>query len=200
MRRIRSANAPLPPRRGPQSIGAVALGTASWALHDSPLGPRPAERVLRAALESGVTLVDTALVYSTRDEAGYSERLLGKALRSVTDHERPLVATKGGHYPVRRQLRRRRPAGDGPRELRTEPARTRRRVDRPLLPAQARSDGPDRRVRRRNRRASTSGKGPTGRRLERLGTATGRSRVGRRNRGGAESTRLLRARPGDRTV
>jgi pyridoxine 4-dehydrogenase len=64
----------------------------------SPLGPRTAERLLRAALESGVTLVDTALVYSTRDEAGYSERLLGKALRSVTDHERPLVATKGGHY------------------------------------------------------------------------------------------------------
>ena len=42
--------------------------------------------------------MDTALAYSTRDEAGYSERLLGEALRSVTDHERPIVATKGGHY------------------------------------------------------------------------------------------------------
>jgi aryl-alcohol dehydrogenase-like predicted oxidoreductase len=87
-----------PHPHGPLPVGQVALGTASWALHQTPLGSRTAERVLRAALESGVTLVDTALVYSTRDEDSYSERLLARALRSLPALRQPIVATKGGHF------------------------------------------------------------------------------------------------------
>jgi aryl-alcohol dehydrogenase-like predicted oxidoreductase len=45
-----------------------------------------------------VTLIDTALVYSTREEESYSERLLAGALRSLRGSERLLVATKGGHF------------------------------------------------------------------------------------------------------
>jgi aryl-alcohol dehydrogenase-like predicted oxidoreductase len=54
--------------------------------------------VLRAALDSGVSLVDTALAYSSRDGESYSERLLAGALRSLDGRERPVLATKGGHF------------------------------------------------------------------------------------------------------
>jgi len=98
MRRIRPRNATLLRPIGPLRVGPVALGTASWALHNPPLVPRTAARVLRVALESGVSLVDTAPAYSTRDESSYSERLLAGAVRSLGGQERPVIATKGGHF------------------------------------------------------------------------------------------------------
>jgi aryl-alcohol dehydrogenase-like predicted oxidoreductase len=45
-----------------------------------------------------VTLVDTALAYSIGNEDSYAERLLATALQSVGGGERPMVATKGGHF------------------------------------------------------------------------------------------------------
>src|SRR5262245_52076091 len=96
---VKRINPMAPSRRvGPVRIGPVALGTASWALQNPPLGTRTASWVLRAALESGVSLVDTALAYSTRTEQSYSERLLAGALRSLGRRERPVIATKGGHF------------------------------------------------------------------------------------------------------
>jgi aryl-alcohol dehydrogenase-like predicted oxidoreductase len=63
---------------------------------------RPSEqqaiRVIHAALDAGVTLIDTADVYCLDDgEIGHNERLVARALRtSQTDRERVVVATKGG--------------------------------------------------------------------------------------------------------
>ncbi|TFG44354.1 MAG: aldo/keto reductase [Gemmatimonadales bacterium] len=63
---------------------------------------RPTEpdavRVIHAALDGGVRLLDTADVYCLSDEdLGHNERLMAKALREWNgDREQVLVATKGG--------------------------------------------------------------------------------------------------------
>src|SRR5215216_8128477 len=56
-------------------------------------------RTIHAALDAGVTLIDTADAYC-RDESdfGHGERLVAKALAGWSgDRDRVLVATKGGH-------------------------------------------------------------------------------------------------------
>src|SRR3954452_3524296 len=60
--------------------------------------PAEAEAVVHAALDAGVTLIDTADAYA-RDEAefGHNETLVAHALRSYGDTSHVLVATKGGH-------------------------------------------------------------------------------------------------------
>src|SRR5687768_5647685 len=52
---------------------------------------------LNAALDAGVTLVDTADVYCLDDEdIGHNERLIASVLRERSDRDRIRVATKGG--------------------------------------------------------------------------------------------------------
>lgn len=52
-------------------------------------------RVIHAALDAGITLIDTADVYCLDDsDTGHNERLIARALRGRS--ERVLVATKGG--------------------------------------------------------------------------------------------------------
>src|SRR3712207_1832649 len=61
--------------------------------------PEDAERTVHAALDAGVTLIDTADAYA-RDESemGHNEELVARALRSYpADTSSVLVATKGGH-------------------------------------------------------------------------------------------------------
>src|SRR3712207_2045928 len=61
--------------------------------------PSEAEAVIHAALDAGVTLIDTADAYS-RDEAefGHNESLVARALASYgSGADDVLVATKGGH-------------------------------------------------------------------------------------------------------
>jgi aryl-alcohol dehydrogenase-like predicted oxidoreductase len=55
-------------------------------------------RVLHAALDAGMTLIDTADVYCLDDrDVGHNERLVARALREWTgDSDRVVVATKGG--------------------------------------------------------------------------------------------------------
>jgi aryl-alcohol dehydrogenase-like predicted oxidoreductase len=56
-------------------------------------------RTIHAALDAGVTLIDTADAYHLKPgEAGHNERLIAKALASYGgDASDVLVATKGGH-------------------------------------------------------------------------------------------------------
>ena len=81
------------------TVSAIGLG----AMPLSTKEPRPDEddavAVVHAALDAGVTLVDTADAYS-RDEAefGHNESLVARALASYGgDPSSVLVATKGGH-------------------------------------------------------------------------------------------------------
>jgi aryl-alcohol dehydrogenase-like predicted oxidoreductase len=81
------------------SVGAIGLGGMPLSTKDPRPSPVEAEAVVHAALDTGVTLIDTADAYA-RDESefGHNEALIAAALRSYGgDTTSVLVATKGGH-------------------------------------------------------------------------------------------------------
>jgi aryl-alcohol dehydrogenase-like predicted oxidoreductase len=82
---------------GRVSVGAIGLGAMPLSTKEHRPSPTDAEAVVHAALDAGVTLIDTADAYS-RDEAefGHNEELVANALRSYGRVD-VLVATKGGH-------------------------------------------------------------------------------------------------------
>ena len=89
------------PRRslGPGApwVAAVGYGGMHLSIQDRP----PADqsiRVIHAALDAGVTLIDTADVYCLNEaDIGHNERLIAAALRSWRGkREEVTVATKGG--------------------------------------------------------------------------------------------------------
>src|SRR6185436_17134419 len=54
-------------------------------------------KVLHAAIDAGMTLIDTADVYCLDDDdIGHNERLIASVLRERSDRDRIRVATKGG--------------------------------------------------------------------------------------------------------
>lgn len=73
---------------GRSGLRVPALGLGSWITLADPASPPP-ERVVRAALDAGVWLMDTADVY----DHGAAEELLGRALRDVP-RRRVVIATK----------------------------------------------------------------------------------------------------------
>jgi aryl-alcohol dehydrogenase-like predicted oxidoreductase len=93
---------------GTEEVSAVAFGAASWSFSDDPgwdelrLGPRSDEggiRAIHTALECGITLIDTARLYTRLDHPGHSEALVARALSQYPGStDRVIVATKGGHY------------------------------------------------------------------------------------------------------
>jgi aryl-alcohol dehydrogenase-like predicted oxidoreductase len=67
------------------------------SIQDRPLEEQGI-RVIQAALDAGVTLIDTADVYCMdENDIGHNERLIARALKSWSgDRSRVIVATKGG--------------------------------------------------------------------------------------------------------
>jgi aryl-alcohol dehydrogenase-like predicted oxidoreductase len=82
---------------GRVSVGAIGLGAMPLSTKEPRPSPTDAEAVVHAALDAGVTLIDTADAYS-HDEAefGHNEELVANALRSYGRTD-VLVATEGGH-------------------------------------------------------------------------------------------------------
>jgi aryl-alcohol dehydrogenase-like predicted oxidoreductase len=84
-------------RIGDRPVSAIGLGAMPLSTKTDRPSREDAVAVVHAALDAGVTLVDTADAYA-RDEAefGHNESLVAEALASsgATD---VLVATKGGH-------------------------------------------------------------------------------------------------------
>ena len=84
---------------GPE--GPVVTRIGFGAMHLSLAG-RPSEdegiRVFHAALDSGITLLDTANAYCLDDtDTGHNERLIARAIATWSgNRDRVLVATKGG--------------------------------------------------------------------------------------------------------
>ena len=73
----------------------IGLGAMPLALSGRP-DEAQGIRVIHAAVDAGVTLIDTADAYATgEDEVGHNERLIAKALKGRRDGV--LVATKAGH-------------------------------------------------------------------------------------------------------
>ena len=84
---------------GDWSVSAIGLGGAPIALAAQIPSKRSAIRMVHAALDAGVTLLDTADVYSPQLGQGYSESVFSKAVRTWgPGREDVLIATKGGKY------------------------------------------------------------------------------------------------------
>ncbi|WP_104181318.1 aldo/keto reductase [Arthrobacter sp. B0490] len=79
-------------------VSALGLGGMPMSIEGRPDEDRSI-RTIHAALDAGVTLIDTADAYHRdADEVGHNESLIAKALAGYgSDGSRVLVATKGGH-------------------------------------------------------------------------------------------------------
>ena len=75
-------------------VSAIGLGTMVHAGHFGPMKDAESLSAIDAALELGVNFIDTSDAYG----AGYSETLLGKALKGRRD--KVILATKGGNIMV----------------------------------------------------------------------------------------------------
>lgn len=85
-------------RIGNRSVSAIGLGVMPMAIEGRPDEARSIATI-HAALDAGVTFIDTADAYHVRaDDIGYGETLVARALASYPgDAMNVLVATKGGH-------------------------------------------------------------------------------------------------------
>ncbi len=83
---------------GQLTVSAIGLGGMPMSIEGRPDEDRSI-RTIHAALDAGVTLIDTADAYHLEPgETGHNERLIAKALASYGgDASDVLVATKGGH-------------------------------------------------------------------------------------------------------
>jgi aryl-alcohol dehydrogenase-like predicted oxidoreductase len=83
---------------GQVAVGAIGLGGMPMSIEGRPDEDRSI-RTIHAALDAGVTLIDTADAYHLHaGETGHNERLIARALATYGgDTSDVLVATKGGH-------------------------------------------------------------------------------------------------------
>jgi aryl-alcohol dehydrogenase-like predicted oxidoreductase len=83
---------------GTRSVSAIGLGGMPMSIEGRPDEARSIATI-HAALDAGVTLIDTADAYHLRaDDVGHNEELIARALRTYGgDTSVVLVATKGGH-------------------------------------------------------------------------------------------------------
>ena len=77
--------------------GRIALGGAGWAL-DERATDEESIRTIHAAIDAGVTVIDTARVYTKAGIEGHSESLVRRALEGHPGRDGILVVTKGGHF------------------------------------------------------------------------------------------------------
>ena len=83
---------------GTMTVSAIGLGGMPMSIEGRPERSRSIATI-HAALEAGITLIDTADAYHEgADEVGHNETLIAEALSSYGgDTSDVLVATKGGH-------------------------------------------------------------------------------------------------------
>ncbi len=83
---------------GNQHVSAIGLGGMPMSIEGRP-DEQQSLRTIHAALDAGVTLIDTADAYCLdASEVGHNERLIAKGLATYAgDSSAVLIATKGGH-------------------------------------------------------------------------------------------------------
>jgi len=83
---------------GTMTVSAIGLGGMPMSIEGRPERSRSIATI-HAALDAGITLIDTADAYHVgADEVGHNETLIAEALSSYGgDTTNVLVATKGGH-------------------------------------------------------------------------------------------------------
>lgn len=89
-------------RIGTDSVSAIGLGAMPFSVAGYDVPEERAVRTVHAALDAGITLIDTADAYSPDETTvGHNERIVAKALSTYGgDTSGVLVATKGGHTRV----------------------------------------------------------------------------------------------------
>lgn len=81
---------------GPRTVSAIGLGAMPMSIEGRPDEARSIATI-HAALDAGITLIDTADAYHLEaGEVGHNERLIAKALVEYGSPD-VVVATKGGH-------------------------------------------------------------------------------------------------------
>jgi aryl-alcohol dehydrogenase-like predicted oxidoreductase len=79
-----------------EEIGRIGFGAMPLSIQGRPPEGR-AQRVIHAALDAGITFIDTADVYCLDDsEIGHSERLIASVVRDRPDRASLRIATKAG--------------------------------------------------------------------------------------------------------
>ncbi|HYP44995.1 MAG TPA: aldo/keto reductase [Propionibacteriaceae bacterium] len=85
---------------GPFTVSAIGLGAMPVSMNNDQKYPEEAQAIamVHAALDAGVTYIDTADIYAPSwDTMGHNERIVGKALKSYGGNtDRVVVGTKGG--------------------------------------------------------------------------------------------------------
>ena len=85
---------------GPFTVSAIGLGAMPMSMNDDKRYPEEPEAMatLHAALDAGITFIDTADIYAPSwDTMGHNELLVGKALRTYGGStDGVVVGTKGG--------------------------------------------------------------------------------------------------------
>ncbi|MFP5282600.1 MAG: aldo/keto reductase [Actinomycetes bacterium] len=85
---------------GPSTVSAIGLGAMPVSMNNNNTYPDEAQAIatVHAALDAGVTLIDTADIYAPSwDTMGHNETIVGKALKSYGGStDGVVVATKGG--------------------------------------------------------------------------------------------------------
>lgn len=87
---------------GPSGVDVSPLAWGMWRLAEGGRGVSDASALVRAALDAGITLLDTADIYGFDGTAGFgdAEALLGEVLAADTSlRGRMVLATKGGISP-----------------------------------------------------------------------------------------------------
>ncbi len=85
-------------RLGDRTVSAIGFGAMHLSHHERADDPALIA-VVHAALDAGITLIDTADAYTPPDlPAGHNEQIVAEAVRTYPgDTSQVLVATKGGH-------------------------------------------------------------------------------------------------------
>ena len=86
-------------RIGDTQVSAIGLGGMPMSVQGRPDDEQQSVDTIHAALDAGVTLIDTADAYSLEDsDVGHNESLIARAVASWGgDTSEVLIATKGGH-------------------------------------------------------------------------------------------------------
>src|SRR3954451_12452360 len=85
---------------GPFTVSAIGLGAMPLSMNNDQKYPDDSQAIatIHAALDAGVTFIDTADIYAPSwDQMGVNEALVGKAVRSYGGNtDAVVIATKGG--------------------------------------------------------------------------------------------------------
>ncbi|MCU4748141.1 aldo/keto reductase [Streptomyces sp. G-5] len=84
---------------GAAQVSEIGLGAMPMSIEGRPQDESRSIATIKAALDAGITLIDTADAYSLgdADDAGHNESLIARALAGDPRRDDVLIATKGGH-------------------------------------------------------------------------------------------------------